>query len=126
MLLLYVLMGVWWCVSRCRPNRAFCRLGDLATHVGWKHDALVQVCKAPVGSGVNMKKFCNVPITVDCGGIVVRSPLPTCSDWRRTERPVPMLSTRRRKRRPDCVPRLPRQLMHRCVLSLNRESHDST
>ena len=33
--------GVLHCVHR--PNRAFCRLGDLATHVGWKHDALVQV-----------------------------------------------------------------------------------
>jgi len=28
-------------VLRIRPGRKFCRLGDLASHVGWKHDSLV-------------------------------------------------------------------------------------
>jgi large subunit ribosomal protein L13Ae len=26
---------------RLKPGRKFCRLGDLATHVGWKHDNLI-------------------------------------------------------------------------------------
>merc|ERR1719215_1301108 len=27
---------------RLRPGRKFCRLGDLASHSGWKHDALIK------------------------------------------------------------------------------------
>merc|ERR1712228_675880 len=29
-------------VLRIRPERRFCRLGELSSHVGWKHDNLVQ------------------------------------------------------------------------------------
>jgi large subunit ribosomal protein L13Ae len=28
-------------VLRLKPNRKYCRLGDLASHVGWKHGALI-------------------------------------------------------------------------------------
>ena len=31
---------------RLRPGRKFCRLGDLASQVGWKHDALITKLEA--------------------------------------------------------------------------------
>merc|ERR1719405_205428 len=45
-------------VLRLRPERRFCRLGDLSSHAGWKHNDLIQRLEAArkVKSGEYFKK----------------------------------------------------------------------